>query len=78
MMTIAMVDKQKELEDLAKADQDIADGERRVADQIILIEQMIRQGRDTALAEEFLRSLEQTLEQWHVHRRLILDALDRG
>ncbi|EIM31211.1 hypothetical protein MicloDRAFT_00002010 [Microvirga lotononidis] len=77
-MTIAMVDKQKELEDLAKADQDIADGERRVADQIILIEQMIRQGRDTALAEEFLRSLEQTLEQWHVHRRLILDALDRG
>jgi hypothetical protein len=78
MMTIVMVDKQKEREDLAKADQDIADGERRVAEQIILIERMRKDGRDTVLAEEFLRMLEQTLEQWNVHRRLILEALAQG
>ena len=77
-MTIAMVDKQKEREDLAKADRDIADGERRVAAQIILIQQMTEKGQDTALAEQFLRNLEQTLEQWHVHRRLILEALVQG
>ncbi|WP_114946763.1 hypothetical protein [Microvirga calopogonii] len=69
---------QQEREHLAKADRDIADGERRVAEQIILIEQMRKDGHDTALAEEFLRNLEQTLEQWHAHRRLILDAIARG
>ncbi|WP_114948706.1 hypothetical protein [Microvirga calopogonii] len=69
---------QHEREHLAKADRDIADGERRVAQQIILIEQMRKDGQNTALAEEFLRNLEQTLEQWHAHRRLILDAIARG
>jgi hypothetical protein len=44
-----MPDMRKEREDLAKAEQDIVEGE-----QIILIEQMTQQGRDTALAEEFL------------------------
>jgi hypothetical protein len=60
---------------LAKADRDIAEGERRVAEQIILIEQMRKDGHDTTLAKEFLRNLEQTLEQWYAHRQLILDAL---
>ncbi len=73
-----MVDMHKEREDLAKADRDIAEGEKRVAEQIILIHRMAETGQDTALAEEFLRRLEQTLEQWHVHRRLILEALARG
>jgi hypothetical protein len=69
---------QQEREHLAKANRGIAEGEKRVAEQIILIEQMRKDGRDTALAEEFLRSLEQTIEQWYVHRQLILDALGRG
>jgi hypothetical protein len=63
---------------LAKADRDIAEGERRVAEQIILIEQMRKDGHDTTLAKELLRNLEQTLEQWYAHRQLILDALGRS
>ena len=78
MIASTMPDMQQEREHLAKANRDIADGERRVAEQIILIQQMTEKGQDTALAEEFLRNLEQTLEQWHVHRRLILEALARG
>ena len=78
MIASTMPDMQQEREHLAKANRDIADGERRVAEQIILIQQMTEKGQDTALAEEFLRKLEQTLEQWHVHRRLILEALARG
>ena len=78
MIASTMPDMQQEREHLAKANRDIADGERRVAEQIILIQQMTEKGQDTALAEECLRNLEQTLEQWHVHRRLILEALARG
>ena len=78
MIASTMPDMQQEREHLAKANRDIAHGERRVAEQIILIQQMTEKGQDTALAEEFLRTLEQTLEQWHIHRRLILEALARG
>jgi hypothetical protein len=73
-----MPNMQQEREHLAKAEQHIADGERRVAEQIILIGRMTEKGQDTALAEEFLQNLEQTLEQWRAHRELILDALTRG
>ncbi|WP_262031282.1 hypothetical protein [Microvirga sp. Mcv34] len=66
-----------ESEHLAKAERHIAEGESRLAAQKALIERMAGEGRDTALAEELLRSLEQALEQWHVHRRLILETLAR-
>jgi hypothetical protein len=73
-----MSDIQQEREHLAQADQYIAQGETRVAEQIALIERMTEQGQDTALAEEFLRNLEQTLEQFRSHRQLILDAIVQG
>ncbi|MFC4171586.1 hypothetical protein ACFOYU_05885 [Microvirga sp. GCM10011540] len=71
----AMPDTQQEREHLAQADQHIAEGERRVAEQIALIERMIEQGQDTTLAKDFLRTLEQVLPQWHAHRRLILGRI---
>ncbi|MBJ6125636.1 hypothetical protein [Microvirga splendida] len=72
-----MSDPSMESEHLDKAERHIVEGERRVAAQKTLIARLTEEGRDTALAEEFLQSLEQTLEQWHIHRRLILESLAR-
>ena len=68
---------QQEREHLALAEHHIAAGERRLAQQIALIEQMTREGHDTILAKEFLKILEQTLEEWRVHRQLIVDTIAR-
>jgi hypothetical protein len=59
---------------LAKIDRDIADGERHVAEQIVLIRWMRDECLDTSLAEKLLCNLEQILEHWHAHRQLILEA----
>jgi len=72
-----MPDLQQEREHLAQADKHIAEGDARVSEQMTLIERMTEQGQDTVLANEFLRNLEQTLEQWHVHRQIILDEIAR-
>lgn len=63
--------------ELAKADQDIADGDRRISEQIIRITEMREKGYETARAEELLETLKATLEAWVRHRELILDAIDR-
>ena len=63
--------------ELAKAEQDIADGDRRISEQIIRITQMREKGYDTARAEELLETLKATLEVWVRHRELILDAIER-
>jgi hypothetical protein len=39
---------------------------------------MAEQGQDTAEAKRMLRDFEVVLEQFHAHRRLILDAIARG
>jgi hypothetical protein len=67
-----------EREQLALADRHIAEGEARLARQRRLVEQMAEQGQDTAEAKRMLRDFEAVLEQFHVHRRLILDAIARG
>ena len=74
-----MSDGPQEREDLAQADQHIAESERRLADQIHVIEGMIQNGHNTALAEECLCHLQQELEQWRARRALILARRwDRG
>ena len=73
-----MSDPFMESEHLARAERHIAEGERRVAAQREIIARLVEEGRDTALAKKLLQSLEQALEQWHVHRRLILESLARG
>jgi hypothetical protein len=69
---------QQEREHLAQADRHLAEGERRVAEQIILIQHMTERGQDTTEAQRLLRNFEETLEQWHTHRQLILDAIAQG
>ena len=68
----AMPDVQQEREQLAQADQHIAESEQRLANQIRIIEGMVQNGHNTALAEECLRHLQQDLEHWRACRALIL------
>lgn len=62
---------------LAKADRDIADGERRITAQLLLIEELRTGGHDTNEAERLLLALRQTLEGWWEHRTLIVQAIAR-
>ncbi|EIM26812.1 hypothetical protein [Microvirga lotononidis] len=67
----------KECEDLAKADIDISEGERRVAQQITLIGWMAQKRHDTEEATKLLWNYQTTLAGWREHRRLILEAIER-
>jgi hypothetical protein len=67
----------KERQDLDKADADIAAGEKRVTEQITLIERLAAEGQDTTEARKLLRNYETTLEAWRDHRRLILEEIER-
>jgi hypothetical protein len=60
-----------------KADQAIADGERRVTEQKIRIRQLIARGEDTTDALETLRILRESLEIWREHRQSIVDTIAR-
>lgn len=73
-----MPDVQQDREDLAQADQHIAESEHRSASQIRIIEWMIQSGHDIALAEECLCHLQQDLEQWRTRRQLILARWGQG
>jgi hypothetical protein len=73
-----MADLQQEREHLILADRHLAAGERRIAEQITLIEKMIQQGQDAAEAKKLLRNFEVTLKIWHAHRQLILDTIAQG
>lgn len=66
-----MPDIAKEQADLEKAERDIRDGERRVAQQRQLIAALRRDGHNTAEAEQLLWSLQQSLTAWSEHRELI-------
>lgn len=61
---------------LAKADRDIADGERRIAEQEALIERLRRGDQPTTTAEALLAALSETLEVWRSHRREVLRRID--
>ena len=51
IITVNMSDRQKEREDLARADFDVAEGEKRVSEQIILIQQLTERGEERVEAE---------------------------
>jgi hypothetical protein len=60
-----------------KADQDIADGERRITEQIARIASLRADGHDTTEHEAMLTTLQATLDEWYAHRDLILSTIDR-
>ena len=72
-----MIDLATEKETLAKADRDVAEGERRVAQQAELIEHMRSRGspHDVTAAEGLLRTLQETLQSWRDHRATIIRTI---
>ena len=70
-----MPDLATEREHLVKADLDIAEGERRVIAQQLLLERLQRAGHETGNAETLLATLRQTLDAWKAHRNEILRAI---
>ncbi len=66
-----MPDPEKERAELEKADRDIRDGEERISRQMLLIEELRRDGHDTAEAEKLLGVLQQLLATWKGHREAI-------
>lgn len=73
----AMPDLMTEREHLLQADRDIADGERRITAQTLLVERLRTAGHDTREAERLLLNLRQTLETWRDHRDAILHEIAR-
>ena len=53
---------------LLKAEQDVTEGERRIAEQTNLIERLKRHGHETEQAKELLVTLKETLQTWCAHR----------
>ncbi|WP_336492134.1 hypothetical protein [Methylobacterium nigriterrae] len=72
-----MHDVQQERERLAEADRHIAEGRRRVTDQVALIARLAQDGHNTAEARHLLVTLEETLEEWREHRQHILGTIAR-
>jgi len=72
-----MPDPDRERADLAKAEYDIAEGEKRITRQILLIEKMRQDGHDLTEAEALLLTLRGTLAAWEAHRDEILRELER-
>ena len=69
------IDRQREVEHLNKAEADIGAGEKRVTEQVMLIERLRSDGRDTREAERFLGNLERMLAEWQQHREDIIKTI---
>lgn len=67
--------REREVEHLGRAEADIADGERRVTQQGVLVEQLRSEGRDASHAEALLATMRGTLAAWVQHRDTILQRL---
>ena len=72
-----MDDLQQLYDHLAQADQYLIAGERLLAGLVAHIDEMTACGEDTAALERRLRLAQDTLEQCHARRQIILDAIAR-
>ena len=53
----------------------VAEGERRITQQMLLVEELRRDGHDTREAEGMLATFEQTLRSIHEHRAIIISTI---
>ena len=65
----------KEIGDLVEANLSIADCEERVRKQAALVEELRREGRDPAEAEQALATMHDQIDAWCEHRRHVLSAM---
>jgi hypothetical protein len=62
-------------DELAKADQAIAEGVKRVSRQITHIGWLTKRGQDTTRDRDLLQAMAQTLKAWRAYRELTLQVL---
>ena len=62
---------------LLRADQFVADGERRVSEQATRIKHMLDSGHDVSEAQGRLTTLKVALAKWYVHRAEIHQHINR-
>jgi hypothetical protein len=65
----------KEIGDLAQANLSIAGCEERIREQAALVEELRREGRDATEAEHAITAMQEQIEAWCEHRRLVLSAM---
>ena len=70
------MDRQMELAHLHLADRHIAEGEERIAAQLVLVEKLRASQLAVGPAEDLLKLLRDTQAAWNHHRNLILAALE--
>jgi hypothetical protein len=66
-----------ERDHLARADDDIADAERRITVQMLRIYRLREGEHDTREAEKLLTALQHTLDTWNEHRTEIVREIAR-
>ena len=62
-------------DELAQADQAIAEGVKRVSRQITHVGWLTRRGQDTARDRDLLHIMAQSLKVWRAYRQVILQVL---
>ncbi len=74
-MAISLAERSRQLQAeerlLVKADQDIADGSKRIRDQEDRVRELMAGGHDWAQAQRLVELLKETLIEWERHRALI-------
>jgi hypothetical protein len=76
--TISDLEAERHREALAKVEQDLADGECRVAEQEEVVAALTLTGRDALEAQEILSAFRGSLGQDYVRRRVLREALGLG
>ena len=69
------LDRDAELRHMNEADAHIADAERRITKQGILLDELRRDGHDTQEAERLLHEFRKTLEALYRHRKIIAETI---
>ncbi|MGH1571018.1 hypothetical protein ACRAWG_10420 [Methylobacterium sp. P31] len=69
------MDRDAEFQRLNEADGHIANGERRVMRQRLVLASRRANGQGTAEAERLLRMMEESLEEYREHRQLTLEMI---
>ena len=69
------LDRETEVRHLAQADIHVADAERQVTTQMLVVEKLRAGGRDMVEAERLLASLQDILKTMGEHRTLILNTI---
>lgn len=69
------MNRQAEVERLAQSDRHIADAERNITKQQLLLNELPEDGHDTKTAEQMLRGFEDNLKTLHEHREIIVKTI---